>query len=115
MGFYPVIACFWDKGFSALIAANKMQVQMKDYLAAPALHIEQKIVAAVVDAVLSGHVFTHKNHVGHKRAVILLKLVYAADVLSGHHKKMHRSLGAYVFEDNDQIILVNNVGRGLFV
>jgi hypothetical protein len=96
----------------SLPASHQVKMQVEHVLASSPLHIEDQSITRLVNPLIPGDLAGPEEHLSEKGAILLLQVVDAADVFSGHQKDVNRRVRLDVMK-GDQVIVLIDLIRGL--
>jgi hypothetical protein len=96
---------------SLLPSSHQMQVQVKDILPAPTLHVEEEFVSGFVNTSLRGDLPCPEQEFGQQGPVFFFQIVDASDVFSWDEKDMNRGMGLDVLEGDQVFVLIDDICR----
>ena len=81
-------------------------MEVKNDLSAPLFHIEQQLVAALVNPLFFGHLPGNPEEVSHEPQIAVFQIVDAANMPFGYQQQMDRSRRLNVPEHHAILIFV---------
>lgn len=88
-----------------------MHVDVIDHLPAASTDVDREPIALLGDGPLLGEPFSGGKKLAHEGNVTVVDIVHRGQVLLGDDEHVDRRFGGNVFEDDDVLIFIDNIGR----
>jgi hypothetical protein len=96
-----------------LAPPNEVQVQVKNFLAAVSIAIDDQPVAILRNAFVGRNFLCCQHHSTNELGLIRLYIVHRRNLCPWHNQDVHRGLRIDIAKCNDLVVFVDHIGRQL--